>query len=343
MQRRERAAPRPRSAVAVPLLAIALLVPGSAYAASEAPDVALLELDRFDDIALGMTLQDVVRADPDTQARDIHTDGARSVVVVETSTALVTLHDGVVVEIRPTVPVRVERAGLGDPHTDLEPWLGVAVDIGSDTSGPWFLYQPRRGGAEGLLARVDEAGVITDLAICLCATPTSSLDDIGFWEVTTGGVGPLSLGLTAADVRAVIPESVEPPAADDDGSPPWLLIGEEWATGVTATLRADGTVGSYTIGTATQNYPLRLDGDELPSAHGIRVGDSGSAVREVFPDGTSVRDGATGITQYVVADRRGRVLTFTVSQRGGWTEDVLSNSVVIGITVEDVTTRANAS
>ncbi|MDF2509952.1 MAG: hypothetical protein K0Q52_3811 [Microbacterium sp.] len=152
------------------------------------------------------------------------------------------------------------------------------------------------------------------------------------WEITTEGVGPVRLGVELDETIAAVPgATVEAP---------------EYVGGVTRLISADGSaslvlwtqeegtiVSGVSVGSANVAGDRTHDGASLPSAGGVRVGDTVSAAASAFPEGTALRIISSGEYFYQWSSREGVVMRFRLDRDS----TVDGAAVITGITVEDAT------
>ena len=198
---------------------------------------------------------------------------------------------------------------------------GEPVDSGEDADGPYRVYLLSSDSPYAY--RVYGDGTITRVVLCSCL-PVDLAGGFSAWEITFDGVGPIRLGMTVDEVRAVLPDATDfLPQNDTDAatwrpaaSAPWLSVEV-----------ADGTVSKVTVQPLNGYDEDLSQGPALPHIRGIRVGDTMQTVYNYLPGGTTYDVLAAGLHSYLIATRTGPVVSFRESWDG--------NSVVAAITLAD--------
>lgn len=156
----------------------------------------------------------------------------------------------------------------------------------------------------------------------------------GEWAISAGGVGPIRIGDPIDDaIAAGQAAQVVDPTSEGD---PWKLINAEATGSILINASDDGTTAvSITVGTPRVSDESVQDGAALPAIGEVRVGAPVADAIAAFPGGTTVTVVSSSEDWYDVATRDGRLFRFHADR-----DIVESGAVIIGITVEDATTRA---
>ncbi|MFS0852722.1 hypothetical protein [Microbacterium sp. 179-I 3D4 NHS] len=153
------------------------------------------------------------------------------------------------------------------------------------------------------------------------------------WTISLDGVGPVRLGADVPSALAAFEgvQIVEPAYANG----PWKIIAPHGVSTLSVQPAPGGTtVGAVVVGADYSHGDVDQDGSALPAASGVRIGAPLAEARAAFPGGTSVTVVSSGEDFYDVATRDGRLLRFRADR-----EASDPAAVVIGITLEDATTR----
>jgi hypothetical protein len=162
------------------------------------------------------------------------------------------------------------------------------------------------------------------------------------WEAGVGGIGPIRIGDSIDDVMQAVDWVEEPVEGENfftyEPQSTWTQPFDGGTVNITLT---DDRVSGVEV--AADDGAPDPDGSGLPSAGGVRIGDTALAAAEAFPGGTVFYKLAPGVQQYSVADADGRILAFSApgvvnenDEFGGYT---LENGVITAIAVEDATQR----
>lgn len=153
------------------------------------------------------------------------------------------------------------------------------------------------------------------------------------WTVSTGGVGPIRLGdpIDEAVKAAAGAQALEP--AFEQG--PWRVVNQDGTASLLIQPEQGGTVvTAITVGNDRSLDETAQSGAALPARGDVRVGDAVAEAVAAYPGGTTVTVVSSGDDWYDVATRDGRLFRFHADR------DVVDpGSLIVGITVEDATTR----
>lgn len=190
-------------------------------------------------------------------------------------------------------------------------------------------------------------GELTGDAASLPATPAADgAAPLADWQAGSGGIGPIRIGDTIDDVQAAVDWLDEPVEGDNyfvnANQASWSQEVDGGTLGITFT---DDRVSAVTV-QADYDYSAEVadpDGSALPTAGGVRIGDTAVAASEAFPDGTVTYKLAPGVQQYGFADASGVLISFSAPGLANQDDEfgtyTLENGIITSITVEDTTTR----
>lgn len=153
------------------------------------------------------------------------------------------------------------------------------------------------------------------------------------WAVSAGGVGPVRLGDPIDDaVKAAAGAQALEPAFEQG---PWRVVNQDATASMLIQPDEGGTVvTSITVGNDRTFDEVAQSGAVLPARGDVRVGDTVAEAIAAYPGGTTVTVASSGDDWYDVATRDGRLFRFHADR-----DVVDAGSLIIGITVEDATTR----
>ena len=192
-------------------------------------------------------------------------------------------------------------------------------------------------------------GELTGDAASLPAAPAADgAAPLADWQAGSGGIGPIRIGDTLDDVQAAVNWFDEPVEGDNyftnANQASWSQQVDGGTLGITFT---DDRVSAVTV-QADYDYSAKVadpDGSALPSAGGVRIGDSALAASEAFPGGTVYYKLAPGVQQYGVADASGMLISFSAPGLANQDDEfgtyTLENGIITSIAVEDATTRVS--
>ncbi|MDQ1130802.1 VWA domain-containing protein [Microbacterium sp. SORGH_AS_0888] len=291
-------------------------------------------------IRLGMTLAEVRHLiDGATVSAPTTTDGVE-IVYVDCSWGRIELHDGRVYAIAPTETSVATADGIapGASLSDVEALYGKPVDTGSDSN----VYQLARGSRDAYRVYTDSATrTVKRVILCRCAPISAVSTNAADWEITFDGVGPLRLGMTPEAMSAAVP-SIIPGSRGQVFTLGDVYSGSFWLTANVENNALVSIAVRDPRATATA-----VSGLGYPAASGIRLGESMSTVLSAYPGGMFYRNYAGGMSDYVVTDREGHVLSFAASGGTGGSSTDFAGSIRTGrlrsVTLEDASaTRAPA-
>jgi len=248
-----------------------------------------------------------------------------------------------------TVEVIVGTLGRGGEPSEevvqIQARAGNALVSISTGLGEAFEADPRRiadSVADALDAAVGELTLASGSGSE--TAPAGGDDSMSEWVADAGGIGPIRIGSSVAEVRAAV-DWIEAPVEGENLSrtPSQALWSQEFDGGTLVITLADDRVSGVEVRADIDVNAPDPDGSGLPSAGGVRIGDSALAASEAFPGGTVFYKMAPGIEQYVVSDIAGQTVSFSApglvdpaDQFSGYT---LENGVITAIAVEDATER----
>lgn len=112
------------------------------------------------------------------------------------------------------------------------------------------------------------------------------------------------------------------------------MISPDGSASILLEVRDAGTVvAAISVGTANVAGERIDDGEALPNADGVKVGDPVSAAVSAFPEGTALRIVSSGEYFYEWSTREGVALRFRLDRDSAESD----GAVITGITVEDAT------
>ncbi len=304
-----------------------------------AGDGTALGTSGMNDITLGMTLDEVRHAIDGASVSEPSTEDGVEIIYVDCSWGRIELHDGRVYSITPTDDDVTTADGLapGDPVSEVEALYGDPVDGGVNADGTLtYVYQLTAGGTAGYRVDADSATrSVQRIILCRCVPISAISSAYSDWQIDADGVGPLQLGMSLAAARAAAP------SLGSVGTSAYWTISDAAGVWLDATFSDDRLISIRVRDPRSVSGDLSTNGVSYPSINGIRFGDSMSTVLSAYPGGMYYRNYAGGMSDYVVTDRSGHVLTF--SPTGGTSSSTASfaDSIRAGflsaVTVEDAT------
>lgn len=271
-------------------------------------------------VALGMTLDQArAKLGDDARITGRETVDGVEVVFVDCSWGRVELRGGVVTGIVPTKADRTaEGIAVGARLADAEAVYGTAVLQGSDEDGDYAVFPIRPGAAPGYRVYADGSGTITRVVLCLCAPLPTAVADLGEWEATFDGIGPVKLGMTMAEVAEVFPDA-GPIGPRHPGHPTdWPLVtAADGRTGVFGvSIDDDDMVQRVWTSVVRERSTVDYPSVSLPHANGIRIGESGPTADYAYGGLTLTANRFDTYDRWLITDRDGRMLSFD-ADRGG--------------------------
>ncbi|MGO1545433.1 MAG: VWA domain-containing protein [Gulosibacter sp.] len=315
----------------------------------------------FNDVGMGMRLDEVLSLVPDAEVQSQETRDGIEYVYVDCGWGTIELQDDGVTQIIP-VEATPTRDGLavGDPIADAETLYGPAVDSGTDDHGAFGIYAIDTGIRTGYRV-YEDSGTITQITVCLCVPVEESASELSSWEVEFDRIGPIRLGDSMEQVQRAVPWLQAPVEGEnfyamesysgETGGYQWTHYEGSDSSGypaqlITLELNPDRTVRLIQVGnqwaSSLEDFP---DGSLLPAARGIRVGDTALTARYAYPDGTVFVNDVGGAWRYAVTDREGHSLAFVLSASStenfsGAVSD-FDGALIMGIQIEDGTKRSS--
>ncbi|MCX6501579.1 MAG: VWA domain-containing protein [Microbacterium sp.] len=285
-------------------------------------------------VALGMSLDEVRSRVDGAKVSDPETVDGVEIVFVECGWGTVELHDDRVVTIRPQSAESGTAEGIvpGDTASHAQAIYGDPVDETTAGGERSVVFQTRPGSPIGYRMTLDGSGrTITRIIVCRCVPVDAVSTRVGDWEITFDSVGPLQLGMTLDEARAVMPTlsviSETSAAANDTSGAQWLWAEFDPAHGLTA-VRISAPISNDT--------ELSTAGANLPHARGIRIGETGGTAANTYPGGMYSIIQVLGTPSYQLTDRRGHLLTFwATGDVGGDTVARTRAGSIFGIDLED--------
>ncbi|GGF41096.1 hypothetical protein GCM10010922_15660 [Microbacterium sorbitolivorans] len=192
-------------------------------------------------------------------------------------------------------------------------------------------------------------GELTVGAASLPAAPAADgATPLADWQAGSGGIGPIRIGDTIDDVQAAVDWLDEPVEGENyfvnANQTSWSQQVDGGTLGITFT---DDRVSAVTV-QADYDYSAEVadpDGSALPTAGGVRIGDTAVAASEAFPGGTVTYKLAPGVQQYGFADASGMLISFSAPGLANQDDEfgtyTLENGIITSIAVEDTTTRVS--
>lgn len=305
---------------------------GSHLRAATSADPTRLSALGSHGVRFGMSLDEVRAAVDGAKLGEPRTVGGVVVILVDCGWGTVELRDGRVYAITPqdTSTPTAEGIAPGSARADVEALYGAPVPADAAAADA-VVYQVQPGSRVGYRVTYDAANTVKYVIVCRCVAASAVSGDVPDWEVDFDGAGPLALGMDRAAALAAGLQDAK------DGSG-WVLTNAGGPV-LHAAFTADGLVQVRIGGYKPQ------PGARLPHARGIRLGDSAATAIAAFPGGSYIRSLAGGLSQYVVTNRDGRMLTFDV-QRGtapGPVEDQIRAGTISGITIENAAITRSAA
>lgn len=309
---------------------------GSRIARAGGTDTAAMLSDTgYRGIRLGMTLAEVeARVDGFEILSEETVDGIEY-VYVDCSWGSLEFRSGAVSAISPRADAStLDGVSVGDAPQLATDVYGAPVAEGDDTDGTYRLYRISADSPYGY--RIYGDGSITRVVLCACL-PIDVAGGYSSWEITFDAVGPLRLGLSVDEVRALLPGAGEfVPQVEGDAATWTPLSDAAWLT-----LEIDDDIVTKVTVRPVNGYEEDLaQGPSLPHMRGIRVGDTMQTVYNFLPGGTTYDIAAAGIHNYAIATRTGQVVAFSPSWGG---DDRLAAISLVDATRADITFPAPAA
>ena len=263
-------------------------------------------------IRLGMTAAEVEARVEGYRVTDEKTIDGVEHVYVDCSLGSLEFRSGALTAIAPKDEsvTTLDGVAVGAKIQTASAVYGEPVDAGKDADGSYRVFRLSAGSPYGY--RIYGDGTITRVVLCSCL-PIDASGGYSSWEITFDAVGPIRLGMSVDDVRALLPGATdfipihEGEAATWKPSPevPWLSVEI-----------ADGAVSKVSVQPQSGSEEDLSQGPALPHIRGIRVGDTMQTVYNYLPGGTQYDIRAAGIHTYAIATRTGRVVSFAPSWDG---------------------------
>ena len=289
---------------------------------------AMLSDSGYRGIRLGMTLAEVEARVDGFEVIDEKTVDGVEYVYVDCGLGALEFRSGALASISPKDDevATLDGIALGAKTQTANEVYGEPVDSGEDADGAYRVY--RLSSDSPYAYRVYGDGTITRIVLCSCL-PASLSGGYSSWEITFDAVGPIRLGMTVDEVRAVLPEAGDFVPADETAAAAWHpLASARWLS----VEIADGTVSKVVVRPMDGYEEDLSQGPALPHIRGIRIGDTMQTVYNYIPGGTDYDIQAAGLHSYIIAARTGQVVSFSESWGG--------SAVVAAITLTD-STRAD--
>lgn len=265
-------------------------------AAATSTDPSALNARGMNGVQLGMSLAEVRAAVDGAKVSDPKTENGVVIVYVDCGWGTVELRDDRVYGITPDDDSAPTAEGLaaGDTLADVEAIYGAPVPADIPVTDT-FVYQAQPGSRTGYRVAFDpDTQLVRYIVVCRCVASSVISPAVQDWEIDYDAVGPLVLGMTVDAARAAVPQ-LTPGYSETE----WVVD-----DGAVSAIFRDGLLAKVTI----NGY--QASGTRLPHARGIRLGDVGAPVQNVFPGGTYRSYRVSGTSEYLAANRQGRLLTF---------------------------------
>lgn len=287
-------------------------------------------------VQLGMSLDEVRSVVDGAAVGEPKTINGVVVIVVDCGWGTVELRGDRVYAITPKDTSTTTAEGLG-PEASLADFEAVyGPPVAADGPGPddTVLYSAAPGSRVGYRVTTEPGSQrVRYVVVCRCVASSVFASDVANWEIDFDGVGPLQLGMSLDEARAAAP------SLSADAS----YNGIDYWTIHSAGLRAsfyEGALVSITVARDSDEYGtfMTTAGMRMPHARGIRMGETAATVENVFPGGTYRSYRIAGTTDYLIANRAGRLITF-IADRSSSTQtsipELFAASPLSSVTVED--------